>query len=238
MIIADFCFSRILQVQTLCVCVCQPKNCRKILEFWLIVNLETKKVPLLALGLSRRPGSASQLRLAPPKRRIVTKMEQEPVGASWCKSSSEIFHIFIHWNKCLSWIPLLSISLIIHLQSDSHWSVAQYFDVQSVQLYALARGKCGTILVAAVVLSHIQNLAIGLNILSTFLSTFLSTLVKEYFFEYYFEYSKKYSRVSSSYLKNKHQHQGGKSAWWWDPVDNCGGGGPFVPYVPYVECHM
>ena len=164
MIIADFCFSRILQVQTLCVCVCQPKNCRKILEFWLIVNLETKKVPLLALGLSRRPGSASQLRLAPPKRRIVTKMEQEPVGASWSKSSSEIFHIFIHWNKCLSWIPLLSISLIIHLQSDSHWSVAQYFDVQSVQLYALARGKCGTILVAAVVLSHIQNLAIGLNI--------------------------------------------------------------------------
>ena len=129
-----------------------------------VVSIYTKKVPLLALGLSRRPGSASQLRLVPPKRRIVTKMEQEPVGASWSKSSSEIFHIFIHWNKCLSWIPLLSISLIIHLQSDSHWSVAQYFDVQSVQLYALARGKCGTILVAAVVLSHIQNLAIGLNI--------------------------------------------------------------------------
>ena len=75
MIIADFCFSRILQVQTLCVCVCQPKNCRKILE--LIVNLETKKVPLLALGLSRRPGSASQLRLAPPKRLTMEEEEEE-----------------------------------------------------------------------------------------------------------------------------------------------------------------
>ena len=77
MIIADFCFSRILQVQTLCVCVCQPKNCRKILEFWLIVNLETKKVPLLALGLSRRPGSASQLRLAPPKRLTMEEEEEK-----------------------------------------------------------------------------------------------------------------------------------------------------------------
>ena len=93
MIIADFCFSRILQVQTLCVCVCQPKNCRKILEFWLIVNLETKKVPLLALGLSRRPGSASQLRLAPPTKRLT--MEEEE------KNSDEYGTGARQWERCL-----------------------------------------------------------------------------------------------------------------------------------------
>ena len=41
-----------------------------------VVSIYTKKVPLLALGRSRRPGTASQLRLAPPKRLTMEKEEK------------------------------------------------------------------------------------------------------------------------------------------------------------------
>ena len=41
-----------------------------------VVSIYTKKVPLLALGRSRRPGTASQLRLAPPKRFTVEEEEK------------------------------------------------------------------------------------------------------------------------------------------------------------------
>ena len=42
------------------------------------------------------------------------------------------------------------------------------------------------------------------------------------------------------HLWGKNKHQGGKSAWWWDSVDNCGGGGPFVPHMYLthtLHCH-
>ena len=42
-----------------------------------VVSIYTKKVPLLALGLSRRPGSASQLRLAPPTKRLTMEEEEK-----------------------------------------------------------------------------------------------------------------------------------------------------------------
>ena len=42
-----------------------------------VVSIYTKKVSLLALGRSRRPGTASQLRLAPPTKRLTMEEEVE-----------------------------------------------------------------------------------------------------------------------------------------------------------------
>ena len=51
----------------------------------------------------------------------------------------------------LHWLSICSLK-------NSHWSVAQYLAVQSVQFYSLARGKCGTILVAAFVLWRLDRI--------------------------------------------------------------------------------
>ena len=52
-----------------------------------VVSIYTKKVPLLALGRSRRPGTASQLRLAPPKR--LTMEEEEKNSDEYGTGASE-----------------------------------------------------------------------------------------------------------------------------------------------------
>ena len=52
-----------------------------------VVSIYTKKVPLLALGRSRRPGTASQLRLAPPKR--LTMGEEEKNSDEYGTGASE-----------------------------------------------------------------------------------------------------------------------------------------------------
>ena len=126
MIIADFCFSRILQVQTLCVCVCQPKNCRKILEFWLIVNLETKKVPLLALGLSRRPGSASQLRLAPPKRLTMEEEEEKDSDEAGAMFLSTVWCPFLEKKKRL-WLNTRNIYIFQYFSKKTFWQCVETY---------------------------------------------------------------------------------------------------------------
>ena len=52
-----------------------------------VVSIYTKKVPLLALGRSRRPGTTSQLRLAPPKR--LTMEEEEKNSDEYGTGASE-----------------------------------------------------------------------------------------------------------------------------------------------------
>ena len=52
-----------------------------------VVSIYTKKVPLLALGRSRRPGTASQLRMAPPKR--LTMEEEEKNSDEYGTGASE-----------------------------------------------------------------------------------------------------------------------------------------------------
>ena len=56
-----------------------------------VVSIYTKKVPLLALGLSRRPGSASQLRLAPPKR--LTMEEEKDSNEDWTGARGSVVSV-------------------------------------------------------------------------------------------------------------------------------------------------